>query len=103
MDWRIKAVAQNVCSILPGGSRLYWRLQQAFGSLGGTYDPTPMLREAASFARLLTELGRPIASSRVLEIGTGRRLAGMRREQGMVEMRGLEPLTPAMRTRCSPS
>ena len=23
--------------------------------------------------------------------------------EGMVEMRGLEPLTPAMRTRCSPS
>ena len=26
-----------------------------------------------------------------------------RRRRGVVEMRGLEPLTPAMRTRCSPS
>ena len=27
----------------------------------------------------------------------------VRLPDGMVEMRGLEPLTPAMRTRCSPS
>jgi hypothetical protein len=27
----------------------------------------------------------------------------VRRVEGVVEMRGLEPLTPAMRTRCSPS
>jgi hypothetical protein len=27
----------------------------------------------------------------------------VRRVEDMVEMRGLEPLTPAMRTRCSPS
>jgi hypothetical protein len=27
----------------------------------------------------------------------------VRRAEAMVEMRGLEPLTPAMRTRCSPS
>ena len=26
---------------------------------------------------------------------------GIARENGLVEMRGLEPLTPAMRTRCS--
>ena len=43
--------------------------------------------------RAVVRDGEPVAGAR------GARLTG----RGLVEMRGLEPLSPAMRTRCSPS
>src|SRR5579859_5743227 len=62
--------------------------------------PTERIRGEAPLAQLIEEV-RVVSAAEVRV--TYRVPPTVRLPDGMVEMRGLEPLTPAMRTRCSPS
>jgi len=75
MNWRMKAMVQNLVDSLP--PRLaypaYYRLQRTFGGLRkGRIDPTPNFDSVSRLVDLLAEQGHSVRGARVLEVGTGR-------------------------------
>jgi hypothetical protein len=75
MNWRLKSAIQRFCGSLPVGSDLiYYRLQRRFGSLRHPPPPTPILKDAISFAKWLTAAGISVRGLGCMEVGTGRRV-----------------------------
>ena len=83
-----------------------WSLSEALGEILGQI-PTPRTK---ALLRLLIEEIRVVSPTDIrptYRVPTARSMTAateegaVREQKGMVEMRGLEPLTPAMRTRCS--
>lgn len=75
MNWRLKAIVQNLVDSLP--PRLaypaYYRLQRTFGGLRkGRIDPTPNFHSVSRLVDLLAEQGHSVRGARVMEVGTGR-------------------------------
>jgi site-specific DNA recombinase len=86
-----------------------WSLSEALGEILGQI-PTPRTK---ALLRLLIEEIRVVSPTDIrptYRVPTAKSMTAVteeegavREQKGMVEMRGLEPLTPAMRTRCSSS
>jgi Methyltransferase domain len=74
MQWRRKAQIQRLCSRLPAGNALYYKLQRHFGSLRQNPDPVRLLRECSTLVSELRNAGHEVAGARVMEVGTGRRI-----------------------------
>src|SRR5437588_135104 len=73
MNWESKARIQRACAKLPLIQEpAYYLLQATFGNLHRLTDPFPMLEACAELAGILERTGRPVAGSRVMEVGTGR-------------------------------
>jgi len=73
MNWKSKARIQRACAKLPLIQEpAYYFLQSTFGNLHRLTDPFPMLEACAELAGVLERAGRPVAGSRVMEVGTGR-------------------------------
>ena len=87
-----------------------WSLSEALGEI---LKQTPTPRTKALLRLLIEEIRvvsptdiRPtyrVPAAPVPAAAAGAEEGAVRELEDMVEMRGLEPLTPAMRTRCSPS
>ena len=74
---------------------LRWRLAVAYGDVA---LPLALWRHVALIGRRVGGRCKAVPAEVGALTSPSRSVAG-----GVVEMRGLEPLTPAMRTRCSPS
>jgi SAM-dependent methyltransferase len=77
MDWRLKAVLQNIAARMPSrlSHRFYYFLQRRFGGLSAPrLDPVPSMRTGLEFVRLLHASGRPTTGAVVFEVGTGWRI-----------------------------
>lgn len=73
MNWRHKALVQNVISVLPASERIYYALQRTFGELrSDRFDPMEWLQVAARVVKRLHSAGIPVTEKRFLEVGTGR-------------------------------
>jgi hypothetical protein len=75
MNWKIKALMQNVIALFPKGisDKLYYYIQRNYGDLRKV-DPTPHFDAAAEMIKMLRGQGMDIKGKSFLEIGTGRRL-----------------------------
>ena len=75
MKWRLKSAIQRACATVPLGSEaIYYGIQRSVGSLRKPAPPWEMLSAAASMISWLRDAGLPIQSSRMMEVGTGRRV-----------------------------
>jgi SAM-dependent methyltransferase len=73
MNWRHKALVQNVISALPASEKLYYAAQRTFGDLrSDRFDPMEWWQVAARVLQRLHSAGIPVAGKRFLEVGTGR-------------------------------
>ncbi len=75
MNWTTKARIQNAVAFLPSGisHAIYYQLQRRFGGLR-EIDPVAGISTGVEICRMAARAGRTQWRSRVLEIGTGRRL-----------------------------
>ena len=84
-----------------------WSLTEALGEvLKATPTPRtkPFLRLLVQEIRVVSPTDiRPTYRVPAVPVPVQSPAEAVRLVEGLVEMRGLEPLTPAMRTRCSPS
>jgi SAM-dependent methyltransferase len=75
MNWRVKSFIQRNCARLPFGSEaVYYRLQRAFGSLSRPGPFWEMLAATADMVSWLRDAGIPVDNTRIMEVGTGRRV-----------------------------
>lgn len=69
MKWKIKAHGMAIISRIPGGRRLYHRLQSIFGT--NRLDADEGFRRAAEVIELVSRSGKSPRDATVVEIGTG--------------------------------
>ena len=75
MNWKTKALVQNVVARLPSrlSYKAYYWLQRRYGALRSVH-PVSTLQAAVEIRESLERLGRTIKGKCCLEVGTGRRL-----------------------------
>jgi SAM-dependent methyltransferase len=73
MNWKTKALIQNVISLLPPelSYDIYFRLQRNFGTLKN-FNPEGRLCSGISTAKFINTLGGKISNKVFFELGTGR-------------------------------
>jgi SAM-dependent methyltransferase len=69
MNWKLKANALALLSMMPGGTLLYLTLQKYLKT--DQLDPEEGIQRALEIVRLIQETGRSPKHATVLEIGTG--------------------------------
>jgi SAM-dependent methyltransferase len=75
MNWRYKAVLQNVIAALPFSNAIYYGVQRISGDLRPSrFDPMEWFEVAGRMLRRLRSVEMSIAGRYVLEVGTGRAL-----------------------------
>jgi SAM-dependent methyltransferase len=70
MHWRIKALIQKTCAVVPFGDALYYQFQRRLGNLRDP-DFARKLSYHRSLARTVARHGVPLTGARILEVGTG--------------------------------
>lgn len=75
MNWQLKSAIQRACGAIPFASEaLYYFIQRNAGSLRNPQPPDTMLHESIRLMQWLPEAGLTLKNSRILEVGTGRRV-----------------------------
>ena len=69
IHWKYKATIIKICTLFPGGGRLYPAIQKAFGRLKA--NPMARLPAQALMVKWITEADKDIVGKRFFEVGTG--------------------------------
>lgn len=70
MKWTTKARIQRVLSDLPGGPRIYYRLQRSFGNFRN-FSVASKVKQGVACIAYLNQLGQQLDGWATVEIGTG--------------------------------